>query len=95
MARPHSIRFGKFHVWLSFTEQKLDFCVGVRADFAVQIDFFVLRRGPFHGYDSLVGRAQEEYHGDRTAESRIQAGVKGMQHGGRDEQEAKTCHNSS
>src|SRR6266516_948122 len=54
MARPHSIRFGKFHVWLSFTELKLDFCVGVRADFAVQIDFFVLRCGPFHGYDSLT-----------------------------------------
>jgi hypothetical protein len=31
----------------------LEFSVGVRADFAVQIDFFVLRRGPFHGYDSL------------------------------------------
>ena len=44
----------KIHVWLSFTEQKLDFCVGVRADFAVQIDFFVLRCGPFHGYDSLA-----------------------------------------
>ena len=54
MDRPHSIRFGKFNVWLSFTEQKLDFCVGVRADFAVQIDFFVLRCGPFHGYDSLA-----------------------------------------
>ena len=54
MARPHSIRFKKFHVWLSFNEQKLEFCVGVRADFAVQIDFFMLRCGPFHGYHSLV-----------------------------------------
>jgi hypothetical protein len=26
----------------------LEFGVGVRADFAVQIDFFVLRGGPFH-----------------------------------------------
>ena len=32
----------------------LQFGVGVRADFAVQSDFFVLRCGPFHGYDSLA-----------------------------------------
>jgi hypothetical protein len=53
--RPGLIRYAsKNFVWLSFTELKLDFCVGVRADFAVQIDFFVLRCGPFHGYDSLA-----------------------------------------
>ena len=53
--RPGLIRYAsKNFVWLSFTELKLDFCVGVRADFAVQIDFFVLRCGPFHGYDSLT-----------------------------------------
>jgi hypothetical protein len=33
---------------------RLDFGVGVRANFAVQFNFFVLRCGPFHGYDSLV-----------------------------------------
>ena len=31
----------------------LEFGVGVRADFAVQIDFFVLRGDPFHGDGSL------------------------------------------
>jgi hypothetical protein len=31
----------------------LEFSVSVRANFAVQIDFFVLRCGPFHGSDSL------------------------------------------
>ena len=33
---------------------RLEFSVGVRADFAVQIDFFVLRGGPFHGEQLLV-----------------------------------------
>jgi hypothetical protein len=28
--------------------KRLKLCVGVRADFAVQINFFVLRCGPFH-----------------------------------------------
>jgi hypothetical protein len=28
--------------------QELEFCVGVRADFAVQVDLFVLRGNPFH-----------------------------------------------
>jgi hypothetical protein len=31
----------------------LEFGVGVGADFAVQVDFFVLWCGPFHGRDSL------------------------------------------
>jgi hypothetical protein len=33
---------------------RLDFGVGVRANFAVQFDFFMLRGSPFHGYDSLA-----------------------------------------
>jgi hypothetical protein len=33
--------------------RKLQLGVGVRADFAVQIDFFVLRGYPFHGRGSL------------------------------------------
>lgn len=33
--------------------RKLEFGVGVRADFAVEIDFFVLRGDPFHGCGSL------------------------------------------
>src|SRR5882762_10000453 len=32
---------------------RLEFGVGVRADFAVQVDFFVLRSGPFHELGSL------------------------------------------
>ena len=28
--------------------ERLKFCVGVRADFAVQVDLFVLRGNPFH-----------------------------------------------
>jgi len=32
---------------------RLEFGVGVRADFAVQVDFFVLRGYPFHGGGSL------------------------------------------
>ena len=32
---------------------RLEFGVGVRANFAVQIDFFVLRGDPFHGRSSL------------------------------------------
>ncbi len=31
------------------SNQRLEFRVGVRADFAVEVDFFVLRCGPFHG----------------------------------------------
>jgi len=27
--------------------------VGVRANFAIEVDFFVLRGNPFHGYGSL------------------------------------------
>ena len=34
---------------------RLEFGVGVRANFAVQIDFFVLRGDPFHGRSSLRG----------------------------------------
>jgi len=33
--------------------RKLEFGVGVRADFAVEIDLFVLRGDPFHGCGSL------------------------------------------
>ena len=33
--------------------RKLEFGVRVRADFAVEIDLFVLRRDPFHGCGSL------------------------------------------
>jgi hypothetical protein len=33
----------------------LEFGVGVRADFAVQIDFFVLWCGPFHGWLLEIG----------------------------------------
>jgi hypothetical protein len=33
----------------------LEFGVGVRADFAVQVDLFVLRRNPFHERGSLRG----------------------------------------
>jgi len=97
MARPHSIRFKKFHVWLSFNEQKLEFCVGVRADFAVQIDFFVLRCGPFHGYDSL---ALVEHRKNNTETEQQKAEFKLASQrchapDASDEQEAKTCHNSS
>jgi hypothetical protein len=28
---------------------RLDFSIGIGADFAVEVDFFVLRCGPFHG----------------------------------------------
>jgi hypothetical protein len=34
--------------------EKLELSVGVGADFAVEIDFFVLRGGPFHRCDSLA-----------------------------------------
>ena len=33
--------------------ERLKFCVGVRADFAVQVDLFVLRGSPFHERRSL------------------------------------------
>ena len=35
--------------------ERLQFGVGVRADFAVQVDLFVLRRNPFHEWRSLRG----------------------------------------
>jgi len=38
---------------------RLEFGVGVRADFAVQIDLFMLRCGPFHGRRSFVGVMQD------------------------------------
>ena len=34
-------------------QERLEFGVGVRTDFAVQVDFFVLRRDPFHEVRSL------------------------------------------
>jgi hypothetical protein len=45
----------------------LEFGVGVRADFAVEIDFFVLRCGPFHGWllESRNVDTKEDYHGFR------------------------------
>lgn len=38
---------------------RLEFGVGVRADFAVEVDLFVLRCGPFHGRRSFVGVMQD------------------------------------
>jgi len=32
---------------------RLEFGVGVRADFAIEVDLFVLRCGPFHGRRSF------------------------------------------
>src|SRR5437667_10375308 len=97
MARPHSIRFKKFHVWLSFNEQKLEFCVGVRADFAVQIDFFMLRCGPFHGYHSLV---LVELVKSITDGERAESGIHREAQDGKsafrgDEEEAKTLDKKS
>jgi hypothetical protein len=61
-------------------QQRLEFSVGVRADFAVQIDFFVLGGGPFHDEqllvrfqkvrcrelrDGITGRGKSEYRGAR------------------------------
>ena len=46
---------------------RLEFGVGVRADFAIEVDLFVLRCGPFHGWllESWNVDAQEGYHGFR------------------------------
>jgi hypothetical protein len=38
----------------------LEFGVGVRADFAVQVDLFVLRCGPFHERRSFGGSTSSE-----------------------------------
>jgi hypothetical protein len=38
---------------------RLEFGVGVRADFAVQIDLFMLRCGPFHERRSFDGVMQD------------------------------------
>jgi hypothetical protein len=35
--------------------KRLEFRVSVRANFAIQIDFFVLRCGPFHGWLLEIG----------------------------------------
>jgi hypothetical protein len=35
--------------------ERLQFSVGVRADFAVEVDFFVLRCGPFHEWLLKIG----------------------------------------
>jgi hypothetical protein len=55
---------------------RLEFGVGVRADFAVEVDLFVLRCGPFHGRrsfslsdarpaESITGHKGREYTGAR------------------------------
>ena len=79
-------------------QEPLDFGVGVRADFAVQIDFFVLRCGPFHGYDSLAlveHRKNNTETEEQKAEFKLASESTQRQGGASDEQEAKTCHNSS
>src|ERR1700756_2395106 len=38
--------------------RELQLSVGVRADFAVKIDFFVLRCGPFHGWLLEIGTSK-------------------------------------
>ena len=38
------------------TNGRLEFGVGVGTDFAVQVNFFVLRGGPFHGGSSFFGK---------------------------------------
>jgi hypothetical protein len=58
------------------TARELELGVGVGTDFAVQVDFFVLRSGPFHGRKLLETkwmRASEEYHGELEKE-RYKAG---------------------
>jgi hypothetical protein len=45
----------------------LQFGVGVRADFAVQVDFFVLRCGPFHGRRLLENQNDGERAKNTTA----------------------------
>jgi hypothetical protein len=37
-----------------YNEKELQFGVGVRADFAVQVDLFVLRGNPFHASCSFA-----------------------------------------
>ena len=49
--------------WKDVRSRELELGVGVRADFAVQIDLFVLRGYPFHGRVSLEmtsGRRQKD-----------------------------------
>jgi hypothetical protein len=38
---------------LSGGQDRLELGVGVRANFAIEVDFFVLRRNPFHGEGSF------------------------------------------
>jgi hypothetical protein len=52
--------------------ERLEFGVGVRADFAVQLDLFVLRGYPFHERGSL-GEFNDERE-DSTASGKVEEG---------------------
>ena len=45
--------FGTFATERLMQPKGLKLGVGVRANFAIEVDFFVLRGNPFHGYGSL------------------------------------------
>jgi hypothetical protein len=52
--------------------ERLEFCVGVRADFAVQVDLFVLRGNPFHERGSL--REFNDRQEDTTRSGKVEEG---------------------
>jgi hypothetical protein len=65
-------------------EQRLEFGVGVRADFAVQLDFFMLRGNPFHRERSLSpgSKAKQAYHkrsGQKSTGKQVSIGGNGME----------------